>query len=290
VENERLYRKEGIYSIVLNGILFGAKLIVGTMSGSVAIIADGWHSMSDSLSSIVVLVSSKISAVPPDKKHPYGHGRIETIASVIVSMMLFLVSYEFIKKAVVNYINSEEVVFGTAAYIVTIASVIVKEILVIYSMRIYKITKSKMMKAEAMHHRSDSLSSAAVLAGIIVGKFFWWIDSALSIIISLMIAYTAYKIIRDTVSSLLGEAPGQGEIDLFKEIIRKAVGFDLYSHHFHIHSYGDHKELTFHIRLDGELSLNQTHCITEKIEKDINDKTGYFVTIHPEDLREREDG
>lgn len=280
--NSSLYEKEGLYSVVLNTALFIVKYVVGTFTGSVAIIADGWHSMSDSLSSVVVFIGSKISGAPPDKKHPYGHGRVEAIASVIVSMILFTVAYEFIRKAIERLLAYERADFGTAAYIITIISIIMKELLTLYARRIYKKTGSQMMKAEAMHHRSDSLSSVVVLAGILSSRIFWWIDGVLCILISIMIAYSAFVIIRDTVSSLIGEAPEDNEIDNIKMLIRNAAGQDLSSHHFHVHDYGDHKELTFHIKLNGNTTLNQTHCITEKIEKEIRDETGYDVTIHPE--------
>ena len=284
MDNKTLYQREGYFSIIINTILFFAKYIIGTMTGSVAIIADGIHSLTDSLSSVVVIVGSKMSKVPPDKKHPFGHGRIEAISSVVISLMLFLVSYEFIRKSIAKLTDTEITIFSTAAYVITIASIIIKEMLTWYARSIYKKTKSELMKAEAVHHRSDSLSSLIVLAGIFAGKFFWWSDAALGIIVSIMISYAAYGIIKNTISSLIGESLDDVEIKKMKILIKNAVGIDLMSHHYHLHSYGDHKELTLHIRLDGEMSLTQAHCITELIEKKIQDETGYEVTVHAENI------
>lgn len=284
MDNIKSYKREGYYSILINCVLFIGKYIIGITTGSVAIIADGWHSLSDTLSSVIVIAGSRISSSPPDQKHPYGHGRVEAIVSIIISSLLFLVAYEFIKKSIVRLNDAEKVVYSLAAYIVTVLSILLKEMLTFYANRIYKITGSRMMKAEAIHHRSDSLSSITVLIGIFLGKYFWWIDAVLGILISLMIVKVAYSIVRETVSNLIGEAMSDSEIVEIKVIIKKCTGEDLFSHHFHIHTYGDHKELTFHIRLDGDLSLRQTHRITDEIEKEIKKDMGYETTIHPENI------
>jgi cation diffusion facilitator family transporter len=268
-------------SIVLNVLLAAIKFWAGMVSNSVAILADAWHTLSDSVSSIAVLVGLKFSAQPADKQHPFGHGRAELIASLVVGVLLAVVGFSFLVESFIKFQSKESVQYGALAIWVTVISVVVKEIMARYSIIIGKKFKYNSLKADGWHHRSDAVSSLVILVGILFGQSFWWIDSALGFLVSMMIFYTTYSIMKDSISVLLGEGlePEMEKdiIDLGHSIVDK---LDLKPHQFQVHKYGNHTELTFHIILPGEYSLYYAHEIATKYEIILAEKLDVAVTIH----------
>ncbi len=277
---------EGWLSIGINILLFALKYWAGVVSGSVAIIADAWHTLSDSITSIIVLIGAKTSEKPPDKNHPFGHGRAEIIAAFIIGIFLAMVAFEFFVESINRLSEHEAASYGTIAIIVTIISILFKEALAQFAFWSGKKIKSKSLKADAWHHRSDAISSIIILVGIFLGKYFWWIDGILGLIVATMIAWAAFKIIKDTISSLLGETPSDEDVLKIKEICNEVSPFDSHPHHIHVHNYGKHQELTFHINLPQNISLHEAHNIATNIEIAIKEKMNFETTIHMEPLRE----
>ena len=275
---------EGVASIILNTVLFAIKMWAGIVTGSLALAADAWHTLSDSLSSVVVVVATKLSVKKADKEHPFGHGRYEQIASLFIAVILGIIAYDFLKNSIVQFNNKEKVTYGLLAIVVTIVSIAVKELLAQYAFYIARKTDNTSIKADGWHHRSDALSSAVVLIGILFAKQYWWIDSVLGIIIALMLFYATFIIIRETVSKLLGEEPNQDLITKITNGVKNIYGNDLKIHHFHIHNYIVHKELTLHIRLNKNLTIEEGHKIATDIENMITEKFRMSVTIHVEPL------
>jgi cation diffusion facilitator family transporter len=273
---------EGIVSIIINIFLFVIKLWAGIVSGSVALTADAWHTLSDSVSSLIVIAGGKLSARKADREHPFGHGRWEQIASIFIGVLLALIAYDFLMESIERFKEHEPADFGLLAIIVTIVSVILKEGLARYAFYIGKKTGNSTVKADGWHHRTDALSSVIVLAGILLKDFFWWIDSLMGLLISLMIFYTVYQIMNEAISTLLGEKPPEGLIGQVREIIQSNYREGLQSHHFHYHDYGTHQELTFHIKLSGDVSIYRGHDIATIIENEIREKLGIETTIHVE--------
>ncbi|MCL2062859.1 MAG: cation diffusion facilitator family transporter [Candidatus Cloacimonetes bacterium] len=272
----------GTVSILINSLLFIAKMWVSVITGSIALAADAWHTLSDSLSSVIVVIASKLSSRKADKEHPFGHGRWEHIASLTIAMFLGIIAFDFIKNSITRFNNEKTIIYGFSAIIVTIVSIIVKESLTQYSFYIGRKTGNSSVMADGWHHRSDALSSVIVLVGILFAKKFWWIDSVLGIIIGLMIFYAVFKILKEVVTKLLGEEPSEKlKSDIMNEIKNK-YGNDLKAHHFHIHDYIVHKEMTFHIRLDKEMTIEQGHKIATEIENIIKDKYEIVATTHIE--------
>jgi len=275
---------EGTISILINTILFGLKYWVGIKTFSIAIIADAWHTFSDSLTSMVVIIGFKVSSKPADKKHPFGHGRAEMISSVIIGTMLAVVGFNFLIASIQKFINHQSAIYGNLAIILFIISVITKEGLAQFSIRAGKNINSQSLIADGWHHRSDALASMMILVGIFIGDYFWWIDSIMGILVSLIIFYTTYKILRESISTLIGEEPS----DTFKadimEIVTRSISHNVSLHHLHSHIYGDNKELTFHIRLPADMKLEEAHQITEKLEKEIKNKMNIDTTIHIEPI------
>lgn len=283
-DKTRLSYIEGFVSILLNTFLFAIKLWAGIVSNSIAITADAWHTLSDSISSIVLILGAKISKKPADKEHPFGHGRAELISAFVIGFLLLFVGYEFIIKSYDSLINKNTSIFTTLSIIVTVISVLVKESLAQFSFWASRKTKSKALKADGWHHRSDALSSVVILIGIFVGKFYWWIDAVLGFIVAGFIIYSAFEIMKDTISTIMGVTPDETFIFELKEYCNTLAERDLYIHHVHMHSYGDHLELTFHICLPSEWNLIEAHSISYKLEKSLIEKYGYDPTIHVDPL------
>ena len=181
--NTRLSIRAGWVSIFTNLALFGLKYWAGLVSGSVALIADAWHTLSDSISSVLVIGGVKLSQKPADKSHPFGHGRYELIATIIIGCLLIWVSYNFIVESVEKLQNKESASYGAFAIIATIISVISKEGLAQYSFYIGRKTNSRVVSADGWHHRSDAISSIVILVGIFIGRYFWWADGVLGILV-----------------------------------------------------------------------------------------------------------
>ncbi len=277
------YQAGGI-SIVVNALLFALKFWAGVVTGSIALMADAWHTLSDSISSVVVVITVKLSSRKPDKNHPFGHGRWEQIAAIFIAFILGVIAYDFLKDSIARLNNHEIVVFGTLAVVVTVVSVIIKEALAQYAFFIARKTNNLSIKADGWHHRTDALSSIVVLVGIFFAKQYWWIDGILGILISLMLFYATYQIAKEAITKLLGEEPKQELID---EIIAKVKTMpygDLQLHHFHIHNYVAHQELTFHIKLDNRMTVKEGHVIATAIENLIHEKFDIIATAHIEPI------
>ena len=283
-QHSKLGYREGLVSVILNLLLFVLKYYAGIASASLALIADAWHTLSDSLTSLVVILGIKLSSKKPDKEHPFGHGRWEQISALIIAILLALVGVEFMKDAIAKLRGHEAADFGWLAYLATVASIVLKEGLARYAFYIARKTGNAAVKADGWHHRSDALSSLMVLAGLFLSPYFWWIDSVLGMLISFMLFYAAYGIIREAVNKILGEEPSEEVIGKVEQIVKAEMGNVAYPHHYHIHHYGDHIEFTFHIKEPGEETVEEAHRKATLIEMQIKTELKIDATIHIEPL------
>ena len=284
-QHSKLGYREGLVSVILNLLLFVLKYYAGIASASLALIADAWHTLSDSLTSLVVILGIKLSSKKPDKEHPFGHGRWEQISALIIAILLALVGVEFMKDAIAKLRGHEAADFGWLAYLATVASIVLKEGLARYAFYIARKTGNAAVKADGWHHRSDALSSLMVLAGLFLSPYFWWIDSVLGMLISFMLFYAAYGIIREAVNKILGEEPSEEVIGKVEQIVKAEMGNVAYPHHYHIHHYGDHIEFTFHIKVPGEETVEEAHRKATLIEMQIKTEVKIDATIHIEPLK-----
>ena len=286
-DRNKIARRAGWISILVNILLFGFKYWAGIASGSVAIIADAWHTLSDSITSAVVIIGIWYSVKPADRDHPFGHGRAEILAAVIVGVLLAVIGFEFLLESVQRLQEKEAAEYGSLAIAVTAASVLIKEGLAQYTRIAGKRSGSKALKADSWHHRSDAISSLVILAGIFLNSLAWWIDGVLGIMVSLLIFYAAYDILRDTFDTFLGEKPDRDTVRKVMEICRQNLYPEVYPHHIHIHRYGSHTEMTLHIKLRKDLSLGEAHDIASHIEDTIRERLEIEATIHMEPLTGR---
>jgi cation diffusion facilitator family transporter len=283
-EKKKYVNRAGWLSIIGNLLLSVLKYWAGITTGSLALVADAWHSLSDIITSAIVLIGGKISRKPADEEHPFGHGRAEHIASVIIGVLLAIVAFDFVIAGIEKFGDQEKTHYSTFAWIAVIVSIAANEAMTQYAFLGARKTGSGMLKADGWHHRTDALSSVIILIGIALGSSFWWTDAVLSIIVALMIGWASWEILSKEITSLLGESPSEKVLLEIRETAQKACKLPLHLHHIHIHNYGNHRELSCHIKLPPEMPLNEAHEICTKIENAIEEKFGYISTIHPEPI------
>ena len=284
MERKKASYLEGTVSIIVNICLFALKYWAGIVSGSIALMADAWHTLSDSISSVVVILGAKLASKKPDKDHPFGHGRWELVSSIIIAIILVLIAFGFITDSIAQLRTRESANFGTLAIVVTVVSIVVKELLAQYAFFLGRKSGSSTVKADGWHHRTDALSSLVILIGILFKDYFWWIDGVLGMLVSLMLMYAAYHILMESVNIILGEDPDEDLIQEIRKLISSLYDFDIYPHHFHIHNYISSKELIFHIKIENHLSVEEGHAIATAIEEEIDEKLSIKSTIHLEPI------
>jgi cation diffusion facilitator family transporter len=269
-------------SIILNVLVFAIKYFAGLRIDSLAMIADAWHSLSDSITSVVVLIGFWIASKPADYEHPFGHGRAESVISIIVATILAVVGVNFIvesisrlqERTIVHYDNTSLIIFGI--------TILIKELMAQYSVIYGKKIKSEALIADGWHHRSDAISTIVIVIGAYFGERYYWMDSVMTFLVSVMLFYVTYEILKSAASSILGETPTH-EFKTQVMKIAKDVNPAITSvHHFRIHSYGDHKELNIDIRLPAEMSVHDAHVIANAVEKSIYYQLKYKTTVHVE--------
>ncbi|HVO37979.1 MAG TPA: cation diffusion facilitator family transporter [Spirochaetia bacterium] len=273
---------EGWISVVLNTALFGVKYWVGTTYGSVAMVADAWHTLSDTLTSVVVIIGFFIAYRPADKGHPFGHGRAEPIGAVIIATLLGVVAATFLKESVNRLRHFQAASFGMTAVIVFGISVVLKEALAEFSYWAGRKIGSESLRADGWHHRSDAIASAMIVAGALVGRYLWWIDGVMGIAISLLILWATIDILRSAATALLGEKPTKELEDRLGALISRETPTATHFHHLHVHTYGGHRELTFHLDFPPDMRLHEAHVLASRVESAVRRELSAEATIHIE--------
>ena len=271
-------------SIAINIILFAGKYWVGIAFHSIAIQADAWHSLSDTLTSIIVILGFWISAKPPDKQHPFGHGRAEEIGTLIIGTLLAVVAFTFFTRAIERLLQGESATFGDIAIIVLLFSVIIKEALAQYAFRMGKKINSSSIIADGWHHRSDAITSGLIALGAFIGTRYWWIDGVMALGVSFLIGYVTFDILKKSIRSMLGEAPDRNLDRKIKEIITHNFPQVSNVHHLRVHRYGEHVEVTLHIMLPAHMNLDEAHTIAVSIEDELRTKCQIEPTVHIDPL------
>lgn len=272
---------EGFASILVNTVLFLLKLWAGTVSGSVAMLADAWHTLSDSVSSVMLIGGFWVTSKEPDDRHPFGHGRAENIAGIIMATLLAAVGFNFFIESLSIYRTPEIPSYGRSAVMIFVFSAIIKEILARFSIWAGRKTDSSALKADGAHHRSDALTTLIILVGIFFGRDLPWVDPLLGIIISGFIVYASVEVIREASGGLVGAALSYEKREEIISYIEENFPEASFPHHFHIHKYGEHTEMTMHIHLPSAYPLKKAHDIIDSIEKGIFEEYSIRTTIHP---------
>ena len=271
-----------LVGIVLNILLFAAKFTAGLIFGSLAISADAFNNLSDAGSSIISLISFKISAKPADRDHPFGHARIEYVASMIVSFLILLIGYELASDSISKIVTaSSSTEFSIISVVVLSFSILAKLWMCLFNRRIGKKISSQVMMASSADSLSDVIATSAVLLStVIFGATGFDIDAWAGIAVSLMIAFAGLKILNETKNSILGEAPGDELVEQIKWVVSQypeALGV----HDLMVHNYGPGRTIaTLHIEVDGSADMFKSHDIVDNIEKRMSNELGIQCTIH----------
>ena len=272
----------GIVGIVVNLLLFAGKFVAGTLSGSIAISADAFNNLSDAGSSIVSLVSFRIAAKPADRDHPFGHARIEYIASMIVSFLILIVGFEIVSDSVKKIISRESsLVFSVLSIVILSVSILAKLWLALFNYRMGKKIGSEVMRATAVDSLSDTVSTTAVLVATLIFRFTGLdIDAWVGLAVALFIFWAGIRILRETQNSLLGEAPVKEVTDAIDAIVSGYPAI-LGIHDLMIHSYGPgHSFASFHAEVDGADDVYESHDVIDEVERRIRDELSIVCTIH----------
>lgn len=271
---------EGWVSIVVNIILFVVKLVIGVAINSVALIADAVHTLADSATSVVIIVGFKIANKPSDKEHPFGHGRMEPIATLIVSVLLFVAGVELLEKSVHSIFHPQVTTASLGVILLITGTILIKELMARFSYILGDMIDSKALKADALHHRSDVISTALVVVALIASRFgFNYIDGIMGVCVSLIIFYSAYEIAKEAVDPLLGEAISK---EMLKEIdkIAKSHSGILGVHDIIFHKYGQKSIISLHVEVSDKEDVNKLHELSEDVENAISKRMGGMVTAH----------
>ena len=280
--SRRLGYIEGWASVVLNTLLFGVKYWAGTRFGSVAMMADAWHTLSDTLTSVVVILGFYIASRPADKGHPFGHGRAEPIGAVIIATLLAVVAFNFLTDSIGRLRAGTAATFGLSGIIIFLASVVLKEALAQYSYWAGRKINSASLKADGWHHRSDAVASGLIVIGALFGSRWWWIDGVMGILISLLILYATVDILRSAAASLLGVKPTPDLNGRLRALIARVSPSATNFHHLHVHTYGEHRELTFHLDFPPDTPLKEAHGHATRVEQAVRAELKAEATIHIE--------
>ncbi|HCJ66284.1 MAG TPA: cation transporter, partial [Elusimicrobia bacterium] len=271
---------EAWISIIGNIVIFGFKIIFGFVLNSISLIADSFHTLSDVITSLVVLFGFRTSRRPADTKHPYGHGRGESIATLIIGILLIIVGVDFLKLSFNRLIHPQVVKGSWLIAGLLILSALAKEMMAIFSIDLGKEINSSTLIADAWHHRSDAIASFLV-AGAIVSSIFGYhkVDALFGIIISLIIIYVGINLSKSSASFLLGEAPSK---DLVNKVERctKSVEGVVNVHDIQVHNYGNRLEVSLHIEVNKGYALVTSHKIADLVEKKLFEELGVSSVVH----------
>ncbi len=281
---ERYGTFASILGVAVNVFLATLKLLVGIISGSIAIIADSLNNYSDAGSSIVSFVSFKIAAKPADRDHPFGHARIEYVCSMIVSFLILLVGVELFSESVTSLFAEEKEVTQISVFtcIVLGASIILKLWLALFYKGVSKTINSSVIAASGTDSIFDAISTAAVFVASIVVSItgLWFIDSIVGMVVAVMIILAGVRILNETKNSILGEAPTAELIKNIMQIVERYPEI-LDVHDMIVHNYGPNRFIaSFHAEVDGKADIYMLHDTIDVVEREINHELGILCTVH----------
>ena len=277
----RIGKLSGAVGIICNCLLAAGKLIVGHMTSSMSITADGLNNLSDGASSIVTLLGFKLAEKPADRKHPYGHARIEYIAGLTVAVMILFIGLELGKSSVEKLIDPEPIEFSFAAVWVLCASILVKLFMMLFNLKMGRRINSNALLATAADSRNDVMTTSAVLAASIVEHFYdVRIDGVMGIAVSLFILYSGVKLAGETMSPLLGEGANP---ELQKQITDYINGCPMVlgCHDLMVHDYGPGRRYaSIHVEIDKNEDPMACHARIDRMERECLKNYGTHLVIH----------
>ena len=278
---ETIGKNASIIGLFVNLLLAIGKILTGSICGLISVTADGLNNLSDCGSSMVSLVSFKISSKPADKEHPYGHERFEYISSMIVSFLILLIAYELVAESISKILNPIASTFSNVVLLVLLASIIVKFCLFFY----YRLTANKinsdLLKASAIDSLSDCISTSVVLISVVVSKLSSInIDGYAGLLVAIFIAIAGIKILKEVISKLIGQVPDKEIFENIKSRILKHPTV-LGVHDLNVYCYGPNKYFaSVHIEIDAKTDSLLAHEMIDDIEREFLQETNIVLTGH----------
>ena len=271
----------GAVGIGVNILLFVIKLMAGLLSGSVAIMADAVNNLTDSGSSIIMLVGFRLSAKPADREHPFGHARIEYLCGVIVSFIVLFLGIELGRTSFLKILSPEKAEFGPVALGVLIVSILIKLWLCLFYTRVGRRIDSQSLLATASDSRNDVISTLVVLLGALITRLTSLdLDGFLGLLVAAFIIVSGVKLIMETADPLLGPAPKRELVQGIYEKIRSYEGI-IGIHDLTVHSYGQGRTFaSVHCEVPAEEDILISHDLIDNIERDFLEQEGIHLVIH----------
>lgn len=274
-------RLAGIVGIACNLLLCGGKLLAGILAGSLAMIADAINNLSDAGSSIVTLIGFKLAGSPPDKDHPFGHGRMEYLSAMGVAVLIILAGFELATTAVDKIFHPAESTFSLVSAIILAASIGVKLWMAVFNHRIGKKIHSDALCATGVDSRNDVICTGVVLVSSVLGPALdVSIDGYVGVAVALFVIWSGFTVIKDTVSPLLGQAP---DPDLVRGIQQTVLSYEgvVGIHDLIIHDYGPGRIIvSLHAEVPEDQPISKSHDVIDNIEMELQEKFNILSCIH----------
>lgn len=271
----------GIVGIVLNVLLFIGKFLAGTISHSIAITADAINNLSDAGSSFITLAGFKLASQKPDPDHPYGHGRIEYLSGLFVSLLIILMAVELLKTSFDKILHPTETTVSPLVIIILVASILIKFYMSVYNSNIGKRIDSAALLATAADSRGDMLATLLVLISSCISYFYGiQIDGYCGLLVGLFILYAGFNAAKDTINPLLGKAPDKEYVDKIEEIVT-SHDLILGIHDMMIHDYGPGRVVvSLHAEVPSDGDILEMHDLIDHIEHDLSEMCNCEAVIH----------
>ena len=280
-----------VVGIFCNVLLFSVKLTIGLILSSLAVTADAFNNLSDAASSIISFIGVKMAGKPADAEHPFGHGRIEYIAALIVSFLVIEVGFTFFKSSISKILHPEEISFDLVPFVILILSILVKLWMAFFNNKLGKRIDSKVMLATAADSLGDVITTSATVLSIIICHFTSInVDAIAGLIVSAIVIWSGISIAKDTLEPLIGE---RVPAELYQKITDIVESYDgiVGTHDLIVHNYGPNRSMaTIHAEVPNDINIEVSHEIIDKIERDVKKDLNILLVIHmdPVEMRDEE--
>ena len=280
-----------VVGIFCNVLLFSVKLAIGLILSSLAVTADAFNNLSDAASSIISFVGVKMAGKPADAEHPFGHGRIEYIAALIVSFLVFEVGFTFFKSSISKIMHPEEITFDPVPFIILILSILVKLWMAFFNNKLGKRIDSKVMLATAADSLGDVITTSATVISIVICHFTSInVDAIAGLIVSGIVIWSGVSIAKDTLEPLIGQRVPSELYQKITDMVESYEGI-VGAHDLIVHNYGPNRSMaTIHAEVPNDVSIEASHEIIDRIERDAKKELNILLVIHmdPVEMRDEE--
>lgn len=280
-----------VVGIFCNVLLFSVKLAIGLILSSLAVTADAFNNLSDAASSIISFVGVKMAGKPADAEHPFGHGRIEYIAALIVSFLVIEVGFTFFKSSISKIMHPEEITFDPVPFIILILSILVKLWMAFFNNKLGKRIDSKVMLATAADSLGDVITTSATVISIVICHFTSInVDAIAGLIVSGIVIWSGVSIAKDTLEPLIGQRVPSELYQKITDMVESYEGI-VGAHDLIVHNYGPNRSMaTIHAEVPNDVSIETSHEIIDRIERDAKKELNILLVIHmdPVEMRDEE--